>query len=265
LRKAAELTGEDVGKQLERSDSWVSRIEAGRHPLRGADLRALLDVYGVADAEQRAELEALAQKTKGRGWWNKYKNGLNGQYATYIGFESEASSLLTYDALVMPGLLQTEAYAHALLSCGVPPVTGERSEREVKVRMARQERLNADGQPLQLHTILEEAVLHRQFGGSEVMRGQLVHVLERAKQPNVSIQVLPFTASANPGMVSSFAVIGFDEPDLDIVFVEGLTGDIFEDGADVQRYHGVYNELRSAALNKPQSVARIKEILDDLA
>ena len=265
LRNTAELTCDEVGRRLDRSDSWVSRIETGRNALRPRDLRDLLDLYGVADDKLRAELETLAREGKQRGWWNRYAGNISGHYATYIGFETEASSLLCYEALVVNGLLQTEDYARALLQHGVPVESGEAAERKVKVRMARQERLIGDD-PLHVHAILDESVLRRQFGGVEVMRGQLKHLLDvTARRSHVSIQVLPLTEAFHPGMIASFGIMEFPPPDESIVFSEGLTGDVMEEEPDARRYTMAFNELRSAALSKADSIRLIRKVLGELA
>lgn len=263
LRANAQLTGEEVARRLERSDSWVSRIETGRSALRTRDLRDLLDTYGVTAQDLRGELETLAREGKRRGWWNRYGSSITGPYASYIGFEAEAAALLCYEALVVNGLLQTEDYARALLRCGLPPESGDDAERKIKVRMTRQEPLSGDNPP-QLWVILDESVLRRPFGGAEVMRGQLQHLLDVARErPHISVQVLPLAQSVNPGMIASFTIIEFPPPDQGLVFSEGLTGAIYEEADDVARYTMVFNELRSAALSKADSTALIKKILGE--
>ena len=142
LRERAGLTGEEVGTAIERSGSWVSRVETGRVGLRSRDLNDLLELYGVRDQALRDELLALAREGKQRGWWSKYADTLAGPYATYIGFESEAAELLVYETLVVHGLLQTEEYARAIFGAAMlPRNTGDMVERKVKVRMERQELL----------------------------------------------------------------------------------------------------------------------------
>jgi transcriptional regulator with XRE-family HTH domain len=139
LREKASLTGEEVGTAVERSGSWVSRVETGRVGVRGRDLTDLLELYGVEDRALADELLTLAREGKQRGWWSKFADTLAGPYATYIGFESEAAELLVYEISLVHGLLQTEEYARAIFGAAMPPNTGDVTERKVKVRMARQE------------------------------------------------------------------------------------------------------------------------------
>lgn len=264
LRIQAELTCDEVGKELERSNSWVSRIETGRNALRARDLRDLLDLYRVEDPTLRAELESLARDGKQRGWWNRYGHSLSGPYATYIGFETEAQTLSNYNALVIPGLLQTEEYAKTLLRCGVPPESAVAAERVVKIRMTRQRRLTGD-RPIQLNAIVDESVLRRAFGDPPMLHRQLERLLEAVELPHVSIQVHPLAQAINPGMIASFSVLEFPPPDQPIAFTEGLTGQIIEEETEAARYTMVFNELRSAALSKADSITMIQKVTRELA
>src|SRR6185295_17380404 len=157
LREKANLTGDEVGTAIERSGSWISRVETGRVGLRGRDLNDLLELYQVNDRALSDELHSLAREGKQRGWWSKYADSLFGQYATYIGFESEAAELLVYETLIVHGLLQTEEYARAIFGAAMPPNSGDAIERKVKVRMARQE-LMVRQRALKLWAIMDESV-----------------------------------------------------------------------------------------------------------
>jgi transcriptional regulator with XRE-family HTH domain len=257
LREKAGLTGEDVGTAIERSGSWVSRVETGRVGLRSRDLTDLLELYQVADPALADELLALAREGKQRGWWSKYADTLSGPYATYIGFETEAAELLVYETQIVHGLLQTEEYARALFGAAMPPNTGDTIERKVKVRMERQGLLRSQ-RPMKLWAILDESVLHRRLGGPDVHRGQLKRLLEASDMPNVTIQVVPFDAGPHPGMIGSFTVVRFPSPDdPDIVYIEGVTGDIFAESEDVLLYQEVFDHLRAAALSPKDSRQRI--------
>lgn len=273
LRERQGLTGEQVGAAVERSGSWVSRVETGRVGLRGRDLTDLLDLFEVSDTNLRAELGALAREGKQRGWWSKYADSLSGPYATYIGFEAEAARLQVYETLTVHGLLQTEAYARALFRAGLPVLDADAVDRRVKVRLARQSALLAPtsetaepGRPLELWAIFDESVLHRHIGGEDVLRGQLAYLLQATELPNVTVQIVPFTAGAHPGMVGSFTVIKFAaEDDPDVVYVEGVTGDIFAESEDARWYNVVFEHLLANALSRSASRERIALAIDELS
>jgi transcriptional regulator with XRE-family HTH domain len=265
LREKANLTGEDVGVAIERSGSWVSRVETGRVGLRGRDLNDLLELYQVEDRALSDELLSLAREGKQRGWWSKYADTLFGQYSTYIGFESEAAELLVYETLLVHGLLQTEEYARAMFSATIPANSPDLIERKVRVRLERQELLTR-ANPLRLWAILDESVLCRRIGGQMVLRGQMKHLLEIGLLPNVTIQIVPFDTGPHPGMIGSFTIVKFpDETDPDILYIEGQTGDIFAESEDVRWSHEVFNHMRAAALSPSLSRQRIEEAWDALA
>jgi transcriptional regulator with XRE-family HTH domain len=260
LREKVGLTGEDVGAAIERSGSWVSRVETGRVGLRGRDLADLLEVYHIDDTALRDELLALAREGKQRGWWSKYADTLSGPYATYIGFESEAAELLVYETLIVHGLLQTEEYARAMFGAAMlPNNTGDMVERKVKVRMERQGLLTRQTTPpLKLWAILDESVLSRQIGGPDVLRSQLKHLLEASVLPNVTIQIVPFEGGPHAGMIGSFSLVRFpSRDDPDIVYIEGVTGDIFAESEDARSYQEVFDHLRAAALSPTETRVRI--------
>jgi hypothetical protein len=236
-------------------------VETGRVGLRSRDLADLLTLYRVDDPALAAQLLELAREGKQRGWWSRYADTLAGPYATYIGFESEAAELLIYETIVVTGLLQTEEYARALFGATMnPPNTSDMIERKVKVRMARQELLTRP-KPLKVWAILDESVLHRRMGGAETHLAQLKHLYESTMVPNVTIQIVPFDAAANPGMIGSFTIVRFpsaDDPD--IVYIEGVTGDIFAESEDALSYHEVFDHLRAAALSPTDSRNKISDM-----
>jgi transcriptional regulator with XRE-family HTH domain len=266
LREKAGLTGEDVGTIIERSGSWVSRVETGRVGLRGRDLNDRLDVYRNTDASLADELLALAKEGKQRGWWSKYADTLSGPYATYIGFESEATELLAYETLVIHGLLQSEEYARAVFGAAMRPNnSGDWVERKVKVRTERQELLTRKD-PLKVWAILDESVIRRQIGGPIVLRGQLKRLNELGRLPNVTIQVVPFDAGPIPGMIGSFSIVRFPTPhDPDIVYIEGVTGDIFAEAEDAVWYDEVFDHLRAAALSPLESRNMIERLSEEIS
>jgi transcriptional regulator with XRE-family HTH domain len=265
LRERTGMTGEEVGASIERSGSWVSRVETGRVGLRGRDLKDLLDVYGVPEEELRDELLSLAREGKQRGWWSKYADTLMGGYATYIGFESEASELLVYETLVIHGLLQTEEYARALFSAGIQPMSTDGIERKLKIRMERQSILDSG---LKLWAIFDESVLYRRIGGPNVLQGQLKHLEDATLRSNVTVQIVPLAAGVFPSISGTFSVVRFhSSDDPDIVYVEGgpAAGDIFAEADDARWYNDVFDHLRAAALSPTESRDLIRQARDAAA
>jgi transcriptional regulator with XRE-family HTH domain len=264
MRMNAGLTGEEVGKHLERSDSWVSRVETARQALRPRDLRDLLDLYGVTNPDIRRELETLARDSKERRWWSHFGSSITGPYASYIGFEDEGTSLLCFDGVVINGLLQTEEYARALLGQAIPRPAAEDADRLVEIRLTRQRRLAGD-RPLQLWAVMDEAVLRRCFAGPDLQRAQLLHLVDVIlRSPHVSIQILPLAHALHPGMTANFTIIEFSPPDQPIVFNEQVNGMSVEDDADAHRYRVVFDELRAASLSKAESLKLIREMVHQI-
>ncbi|GAB1642735.1 helix-turn-helix domain-containing protein [Krasilnikovia sp. MM14-A1259] len=263
LREERRLSREEVAGHLEVSVSTVSRIETGRGGLRPKDLRQLLDLYGVAEEATRTDLEALARAGKVQGWWTRHAADLRSAYSTFIGLESEATWLLDFEAITVPGLLQTESYARALLASALPAMTDDAIEARVRVRMQRQ-RARLDGPtPVDLWAIIDESVIRRRVGGPLVMREQLKHLVEIAGRPNVTIQVLPYAAGAHPGVIGSFVVLRFAQ-DPDVAYIEGVAGDVYAEGADVQRFTLAFDGLRAAAASPGASRDMLEAALDDL-
>jgi transcriptional regulator with XRE-family HTH domain len=265
LREAAGLTGEAAAVSLGWSSAKVSRIETARTPVAASDLPPLLALYGATGAEAE-RLEWMAQTARERGWWRIYADDLPSEYTTYIGLEAEASSVTYYLATVLPGLLQTEDYARAVLQSIILLPPGE-VERRVQVRRTRQRRLDeTDGTSLNLLAVLDESVLRRRVGGLEVMRDQLGHLVDLAGHPNIAIQVLPYSAGAHAATSGPFTILTVPHyRDTEIVYVELMGGGLFiEDEQEVYRYTLVIDDLRAAALDTAESIAFINKIITEL-
>src|SRR5215471_14340387 len=177
LRAAADLTREEVTERTGINEATLYRLEVAKARPQARTLVALLDLYGVTDADQRAELRALAKQSDEQSWLQSFPSELPEAYATYISFEGEARSLLNYECLFIPGLLQTEDYARAALQRGMPTATKDEVGRLVEARMSRQAVLTRDP-PLRLWAIVDEASLHRPVGGVKVMAQQLEHLAQ---------------------------------------------------------------------------------------
>jgi transcriptional regulator with XRE-family HTH domain len=266
LRQASKLTIEQVAEQLEWSTGKVSKIENARVSVMPRDARKLLEVYGILEGDERELLLSLARESRERGWWQQYGDAVPDWFATYVGLEAEAASISVYQAEIVPGLLQTERYATALHRAELMKATDEEIEQRVTVRMERQARLKLPDAP-QLWVVLNEAVLRRVIGERSIMQEQLVRLTEAAEEPNITIQVLPFSAGAHASMDSAFWILGFDPPtDGEIVYFEHPTCSLYLEKADeVARYRLIYEHLRAASMPIDESRRLIARSAEDLA
>jgi transcriptional regulator with XRE-family HTH domain len=264
LREAARLTCEEVGEHLECSASKISRVETGRVSVSPRDVRDMLELYGVP-AEQRESLVQLARDSRQKGWWHAYSDTMQPQMATYIGLESAASEIRIYEVSLIPGLLQTEDYARAVIRAGMVNSPAEDIERRVSLLMARQPAVVRDDPP-KIWAVLDEAALRRRVGGAGLMRLQLEHLLAQAALPNVAVQVIPFGGGAHPAMGRPFIILVFPERvDTDVVYLEDLTSALYlEDVAEVDRYNVFFNHLRATALSFDDSAALITSVLKEM-
>jgi hypothetical protein len=246
-----------VAEQLECSASKISRIETGHTTATPRDVRDILGVYGVVGAEQE-ELIQISREARQKGWWHPYTAVLTG---AYVGLEQAARSIRAYEQQVVPGLLQTEEYAKAMIRAARPDITLEEVDRRVRVRLNRQSLLSQDD-AIDLWVVLDEAVLSRPIGGDEVMRAQLERLVEAAELPNVTLQLLPFEAGAHAGMDGTFAILDFPEPgDPDVVYAENATGGLFlEKSEELRKYIFIFDHIRAAALRPEESVNMIRKL-----
>jgi transcriptional regulator with XRE-family HTH domain len=257
LRESAKLTCEEVAERLECSASKISRVETGRVSVSPRDVRDMLEIYGVPE-DQRDSLVQLARESRQKGWWHAYGDSVQPHFATLLGLESAASEIRIYEVNLIPGLLQTEDYARAVLAAGMVNSSRTEIERSVALRMERQQVTNAN-MP-KVWTVLDEAALRRQVGGPEVMRVQLEHLRELSAMPNVSLQVIPFGGGAHP------AILVFPERvDPDVVYLEDLTSALWlEDVDQVDRYNVFFNHLRATALSFENSAALMTAVLKEM-
>lgn len=272
LREQAGLTIEDVAVELECSVSKVSRLETGQGIPKARDIRDLLDRYGVTDQAHRARLMRWVRDGQRQGWWHDFSDVLDpgpedpqlpDNFSRYVALEQDASKVRAFESTVVHGLLQTEDYARAVLTA-VSTADSEATDRLVELRMRRQERLYVDEDPLKIHVILDEAVLHRPVGGQQVMRAQLKKLVAEAQRPNITLQVLPFSVGMHQATVGPFVVLAFpDSDDNDLVYVEGYLGDIYlEKERDIDVYERMFEELVDVSMTADQSVAFITTVLD---
>jgi transcriptional regulator with XRE-family HTH domain len=258
LRAERGLTIEDV---QERSGGDIriptlSRWETGERSVRPNDLRALLDIYGMTEGEERETLLTLCRQAKERGWWQSYGSAVPGWFQFYVGLESEASEIRQYASELVPGLLQTAEYYRTFLR--VAPADDD-IEAKIGVRMARQERLTAADDAPEYWAVLNEAVIRRTVGANGTMREQLEHLAELAALPNVTIQVLPFGAGVHPAMDGGFNILGFPAPATDpsVVYLENAAGSVYlEESAEVDRFGRMFSHIIAKALS-PEDSSRL--------
>ncbi|MEV6560226.1 helix-turn-helix transcriptional regulator [Nocardia sp. NPDC051756] len=258
LREACGITPQAAGEHIRGSHAKISRLELGRTGYKERDVVDLLNLYGVIDDEQRTMFLDLARKANEPGWWHRYNDLLPAWFETYLGLEGAARTIRTFEGQLVPGLLQTEDYATAVVA-----VAYENSEmarhfeqrnqhqsmdlqaaRRVELRTERQKILNVRGGPT-LWAVLDEAVLHRPVGGPKVLRAQLEHLVEMSNKPHVTIQVLSYRSGGNAAAGSSFTMLRFAEAELpDIVYLEQLTTALYLDRReDLHLYREVMDRL----------------------
>jgi transcriptional regulator with XRE-family HTH domain len=253
LRTDRDWTVEYVAQQLLCSPSKVSRLETGHRGASARDIRDLSNLYGLDD-EQREHLTELASEGKQRAWWQR----LGLPYSTYVGLEAEAESISDYGLGGMPGLLQTPEYAEAILLAAVPRWGPEQVEQRVRWRLARQQVLSRPDPP-RFHAVIDESVLHRVVGSPAVMASQLERLLEICDYPNVDLGIIPFGAGALPSGNNKFIILSFGTLSIpDVVFIEGLTGDLYlDDPSEVEVYSLTFRALSELAGTNDQSRAMI--------
>lgn len=273
LREQAGLTIEEVATGLECSVSKVSRLETGKGIPYRRDVRDLLNRYGVTDQAYRDRLMRWVRDGNRQGWWDDFSDVLApdpadplvpDNFSRFIALEQDAGEARGFQTSIVHGLLQTEDYARAVLST-MSTADREATDRLVELRMRRQDRLYADEDPLVVHLILDEAVLHRPIGGEQVMREQLRRLLSDAQRPNITVQVLPFSVGAHRSVNGSFTVLAFPgSDDNDLVYVEGHLGDLYlEREHDVKVYEQIFDALVDLCLSPEQSVTLVGEFLPD--
>ncbi|WP_280439883.1 helix-turn-helix domain-containing protein [Nocardia cyriacigeorgica] len=259
LRRAAAMSEAEVADRLGCSESKIKKIEAGYVGVVRAELLAMLDMYGMTDSGSRDELLELQRLGKQRGWWLRF-GAVPAPLAQLLDLEGAATTLRIFEPMVVHGLLQTEGYARATAGTVMIGATEERREREVALRLARQERVLAE--PPEMWVILDEAVLHRVVGSPAVMREQLEHLI--AMSERINLQVVPFSHGGYPGTLGAFTIFEFAEnTHSPVVYVEGPAGNLYmEREADLQRSSVVFAHMIAAALSQTESrklIARLAE------
>jgi transcriptional regulator with XRE-family HTH domain len=265
LRVRAGLDPADVDSRLGFSRSKTSRIELGRHGCKPADAMALLDLYGVQAPEQIAEFMRLVSQSRQSDWWRSFSDVLSDFFAPLVALEGAAATVRTYEPFYVPGLLQTPAYTDAVVRSGPGHLLMHEVERRVELRQQRQRQLDQPDAP-RLWAVIDESVLMRSVGGTEVMREQLLHLLSMMERPRVTLQIAPLEVTASVGVGTGVTYLRFALSDLrDAVYIEHLTDSTFNQKPQaVEQYRDMLDRLGACALTPKQSLERIEQRLKNL-
>jgi transcriptional regulator with XRE-family HTH domain len=264
LREEAGMTTERAAASIRGSHSKISRMEHGRVGFKERDIADLLTLYGVGPGDEREALLNLAREANTPGWWQGYADILPHWVEPYFGLEAAASFIREYELQFVPGLLQIEDYARAVIRLGT--LTSEDEvDRRAKARMSRQEILNRDNPP-KLWAVMDEGALRRVIGGPAVMRAQLTHLIEMCDHPAVVLQVLPFSAGAHRAMGAPFTILRYAQPDMrDVVYIEQLTSALYLDKrTEVESYLQVLEEACLQAAVPARKPGILKGVLAGL-
>ncbi|RMI40858.1 helix-turn-helix domain-containing protein [Streptomyces triticirhizae] len=267
LREKARMPVKVAAAELEWSTPRIWRIETGQVSLRSLDVRDMCEIYG-APAELTKALMGLAKETKAKGWWHAFGDVIPEGFDLYVGLEEAASSIASYESDIVPGLLQTEEYAAAIVSVHTPGISKDDLEAWVRVRIERQTLLTRVTSPLHFQVALSEAVLRRAVGGREEMRRQLAHLVYMSELSNITLRVVPFAAGTHLGMVTGpFSILRFPldkdgkptEPPT--VYADGYTGNLYLDKPkEVDQYETAFRGIWQAALDEQASRRLLAEV-----
>lgn len=265
LREANGITREDAAYAIRGSSAKISRLELGRVAFKERDVVDLLALYGVTDTEDRERFVTLVRQANAPGWWHEYGDVLPNWFETYLGLEQAASVIRAYEPQLVPGLLQTEGYARAIMLLRHLHVSVGEIERRVALRMARQAFLSQPGAP-DLWVALDEAALQRPLGGPKVHRAQLQHLIEIAQLPNITLQVVPFDAGGHVAAGGPFTILRFPDPGLpDIVYLEHLTSAVYLDKKrDTADYRAIMDKLCLLAESPTRTMDLLHKIIEKI-
>ena len=264
LREEAGMTTERAALSIRGSHSKISRMEHGRVGFKERDIADLLSLYGVGPGDEREALLNLARGANTPGWWQRYTDILPHWVEPYFGLEAAASAVREYELQFVPGLLQIEPYARAVIRLGNLPSEDE-VVRRAQARVSRQELLRRETPP-KVWAVLDEGALRRVMGSRDIMRAQLLHLIEMCDHPAVTLQILPFSAGAHRAMGGPFTILRYTEPDLrDVVFIEQLTSALYLDKqTEVDSYLQVMEEVCLQAEPSAKTPGLLKGFLEAL-
>ncbi|MGH3828584.1 MAG: helix-turn-helix domain-containing protein [Pseudonocardiaceae bacterium] len=264
LRETSGITTGAAGHAIRASHAKISRMELGRVGFKERDVADLLTLYGIVDEQERGSFLALARKSNVPGWWHHYSDLLPSWFEMYLGLEQASTVIRTYQSQLIPGLLQTEETARAVILLGNSTASADEIERRVALRMKRQKILTQPGAP-NLWAVVDEAALWR-LDGRSAMQEQIRHLIEVADLPNVTLQAIPLYSGAHVAVGGPFSILRFSEPDLpDIVYLEQLTSSLYLDKIqDVQHYLVVMDRLCVQEKSPAETVRFLSSTLKEI-
>jgi hypothetical protein len=264
LRELAGVSRDDAGYHIRASGSKISRLELGRVSFKERDVADLLDYYNVG-GDQKDQLLQLTHEANATPWWQKYREVVPDWFQVYVGLEEAAALIRIYEVQFVPGLLQTEDYARAVVVQGQPSLSPEETDQRVAVRLGRQKLFSREN-PARLWAIVDEAALRRPIGGRDVLAGQINRLIDATAEPNITLQVMPFKHGGHAAEGGAFTIMRFPEADLpDMVYMEYLTGAHYIDKPeDVEVYAAVMERLSVAGTSPEKTRDILGDILKEL-
>jgi transcriptional regulator with XRE-family HTH domain len=265
LRRAKGLTREQAGYEIRASESKISRMELGRVGFKERDIVDLLRLYGVDDRVELDRMLTLTREANAPSWWHSYADVLDGWFQNYLDLEQAAELIRTYEVQFVPGLLQTDAYARAVIRLGHGNAAADQIDRRAGLRMERKKVLQRPDAP-RLWAVLDEAVLRRPIGGRAVLREQIVALIETCDSPNVRLQVVPFDSGGHAAAGGAFSILRFPHEELpDVVYIEHLTSALYLDKREeVDNYAAAIGRLFIEAQPPAETPKFLERILEDL-
>jgi len=265
LRQAKGITRDQAGWAIRGSESKISRMELGRVAFKERDVTDLLRLYGIEDESEHARLLALAREANTPGWWHAYGDVLTTWFQNYLDLEQAAELIRTYEIQFVPGLLQTDAYARAVIMLGHGSKAQAEIARRAEFRMARKQLLTRPDPP-RVWAVLDEAVLRRPIGGVAVLREQVEYLLEVSKLRNVRLQVMPFASGGHAAAGGAFSILRFGHSDVpDVVYIEHLTSGLYLDKReDVDQYAEAMGRLSIEAEPPQRTPEILRQVLDEM-
>jgi hypothetical protein len=264
FRGARRITARAAGHAIRASHAKISRMELGRVGFKERDVADLLTLYGITDEHERGAILALARRANVPGWWHPYRDILPSWFERYLSLEQASGAIRTYEPQLVPGLLQTQECARAVIQLGNPGASADDIERRVALRMKRQKVLTQPGAP-NLWAVIEEGALWR-IDGRAARQEQIQHLIEMAELPNVTLQAIPIYSGAHVAVGGPFTILLFSEPELpDIVYLEQLTSALYLDACqDVQHYLRLMDRLCVQAKSPAETTRFLSSALKEI-